>query len=649
MKSQQTPGKLPETPCDKFRTPRQPSRPSPPGTSTSSRSTTSKRPAPPSVSASERPWKRSSIPSSRGQSTLTQIDFVTQTPHSDDDQLDYLEAEPREDVNTRNAQAQISGESDDDTDYRPPLRGRAGATRFEPNDNHTTRQRKSAGVNTRASERGQSIRKSITPKPSVSGKGKRKSTEKPPAKRDKTLTQMDFVRRYITIDDDEDINMGYIQQEPQAKPAKKGDQADSGGKQAVQPRLPASVKRNRRALEAELDLSTGEPLSAGLGDNQDTSPGHEPENLPTADTPVTPQKPRKLEIPSSQSPESPGLAIITSSQFRSATRSPLKQKSLNLAHHPENIIKEEFYGPRRFIEDSQDAGGSLVVKAPTQLSSRLLDSLKHHSSPSMHNEALYAPSTELASRAELPEDPGLKVERTQRERTVVYETDADTDNTDSEDDMSNDHGTPSRIRGLRAGIPDPTGHIPEPPSDDSQELPLLNVQSSADANDEPPSEAPMSDASIFYQRLQPATQFPFEPIPTLNTQNLSELFPNYGSTQYTKPAGADSSQKPPGPFLQTQTQSQEADQTEIVPESSPIREQDENSAEPDAVFQRPQVPESVIQVESSQPVDRGNYGPGGILSRSQLLTSSVMESVPLPNFWMGSQDSVGEPYSLPDR
>jgi hypothetical protein len=31
------------------------------------------------------------------------------------------------------------------------------------------------------------------------------------------------------------------------------------------------------------------------------------------------------------------------------------------------------------------------------------------------------------------------------------------------------------------------------------------------------------------------------------------------------------------------------------------------------------------------------------------LTSSVMESIAVPNFWMGSQDSVGEPYSLPDQ
>jgi hypothetical protein len=647
MKSQQTAGQLSDTPGDQFRTPR---RPSPPGTSKSSRSTTSKRPASPSLPASGRPWKRNSLPSSRAQSTLTQIDFVTQTPLSEDDQLDYLdEAASRADANTSNAQPQIDGESDDDTDYRPPLRGRSGSTRFQTSDNHPTRRRKSAGVNTRASERGPSTRKYMTPKASISGKGKRKYIEKPPAKRDKTLTQMDFVRRYITIDDDDDdVNMGYIQQEPEKDPTESGNQDGSVENQSVEPRLPASAKRNRRVLEAELDLSTGEPLSGGLGDNQDTNPEHDVEIPPTADTPVTPLKPRKFEIPSSQSPESPGLAIITSSQFRSATRSPLKCRSLNLAEHPGSTIKEESPGPRRAIEDSQDIGGSSLVKTPTQPSHGLLGSLKHHSSPFLQDEALYEPSAESGTRVVLPEAPGLKVERTQRERTVVYETDADTDNNDSEDDVNNDLGTPSRARGPHAETPSATRHSPEPSSDDSQELPLPNVQSTEDPNDGPPSEAPMSDASIFYQRMQPATQFPFEPIPTLNTQKLSELFPNYGSTQHAKPAPAHSSPRNPGPFLQTQRESQEADQTEIVPESSPVREQDD-SVEPDVVFQRPQVPESVVQVESSQPVDRGNHGLGGILSRSQLLTSSVMESVPLPNFWMGSQDSVGEPYSLPDR
>ena len=639
MKPQDTPGRLSDTPCEKFRTPR---RHSPPGTSKSSKSTTFKRPASPSVSASARPRKRSSFPSSRAQSTLTQIDFVTQTPQSDDDQLEYLDkTKPREGTNTTYAPDRMDGESEDDADYRPSLR----PTKFEPNKNHPTRGRKSAGVTPRASERGQSIRKSMTPKLSFSGKQRRKSTEKPPAKRDKTLTQMDFVRRYITIDDDDDVNMGYIQPEHKNKPPDDGQQASFSVNRPVHPKPPASTKRNRRLLEPELDLSTGEPLSGGLGDNQDSNPGHDPQNAPMGDAPVTPQKSRRLEIPSSQSPESPGLAIITSSQFRSATRSPF----MNLACHPEKSIKEESPDPRRNVEDSQDDGGASLVKTSTQPSPRLLGSLKHHSSPAMQSGALYAPSTDLGSQAVLPGGSEIKLERIHKERTVVYETDADTDNSDSENDMTNDRATPCRTHGPRAKSTTSTRHSHEPSSDDSEELPLPDVKPSANPSDGPPSEAPMSDASIFYQRMQPATQFPFEPIPTLNTQKLSELFPNYGSTQHAKPGAADSSQQVPGPFLQSQTQSQEADQTEVVLESSPVHEQDENGVDSDVVFQRPQVPESVVQVESSQPIDRGNHGLGGVLSRSQLLTSSVMESVPLPNFWMGSQDSVGEPYNLPDR
>jgi hypothetical protein len=647
MKPQETPSRLSEAPCDTFRTPRQLG---PEGTSKSAKSSTSKRPASPSVSKSGRPTKRSSLLSSRAQSTLTQIDFVTQTPNSDDDQLDYLDGtKPRDNVNTTNPQSRAGRESDDDIEYRPSLH----PTRFEPNSSHPMRRRKSAGLTPRASERGQRIRKSMTPKPSLNGKGKRKSTENPPTKRDKTLTQMDFVRRYITIDDDDDANMGYIEQEPRKDPPNDEQQISSCGNQTIHSEPPAPAKRNRRLLEAEIDLSTGEPLSGGLGDNQDTSSGLDSETAPTVDAPVTPQKPRKLVIPSSQSPESPGLAIITSSQFRGATRSPLKPKPVNFACHSENTIKEESPGPRRNVEEAQHHGGAPLVKT-TRRSPRLLDALKRHSSPSMQKKTLYASSTVSGSQTVLPEDPEIKVERKQRERTVVYETDADTDDGDSEDDMNDDYGTASQAHGPRAGTPTPVRHSPGPLSDDSQELPLPNVQLPANpsdglASEAPMSEGPMSDASIFYQRMQPATQFPFEPIPTLNTQNLSDLFPNYGSTQHAKLTATHSAQNPPGPFLQSQTQSQEADQTEIVPESSPVHEQDENSAEPDAVFQRPHVPESVVQVESSQAVDRGHHGPNGVLSRSQLLTSSVMESVSLPTFWMGSQDSVGEPYGLPDR
>jgi hypothetical protein len=183
---------------------------------------------------------------------------------------------------------------------------------------------------------------------------------------------------------------------------------------------------------------------------------------------------------------------------------------------------------------------------------------------------------------------------------------------------------------------------PQSPCDDSQDLPLPSAHTCADPDSAPASEAPMSDASIFYRRVQPATQFPYEPIPTLNTQKLSELFPNEGNTQYPRQGNAHHSPRRALLSSQTQTQSQSTDQVEIVPESSPAPDHDED------VFQRPRPPGSVVQVESSQPVDRAYHGAGAILSRSQLLTSSVMESIPMPNFWIGSQDSVGEPYSLPD-
>lgn len=152
--------------------------------------------------------------------------------------------------------------------------------------------------------------------------------------------------------------------------------------------------------------------------------------------------------------------------------------------------------------------------------------------------------------------------------------------------------------------------------------------------------------------MHAATQFPHEPIPTLNTQKMSELFPHGDSSQYANLEAWKPSlrKQAPGPFSQTQTQSQEGDKesTEMVPESSPIRERERGIESGDTSFQRPRVPGSVVQVESSQAVDRDPQWQGRIISRSQLLTSSVMESIPLPNFWMGSQDSVGEPYSLPE-
>lgn len=639
MRHHQGPERPPETPQAQYKTPSRP-------TTRISKSTTSKRAASPRISGSTNPRPRYSLPNSRAQSTLTQIDFVTQTTQPDNEQLDYLEDSGRP-ANTHDQPVLINEESDNGPDYRSTLRARSAQTKFESDNDHPKKRRKNVGVNVGGSERGQSIRKSQTPRASVIPKGKRKAPEKPATKRDKTLTQMDFVRRYIPIDDDDDMNLGYIQptfQRKISKPIKKGIKVEDMDA-STRPTL-NSAKCNRRILEAELDLSTGEPIS-DPGTSQAAENGSN-----NHDGPTTPHK-RKLEIPSSQSPESPGLAIITSSQFLSATCSPLRQKPLNLAPEQVNHIKEESPKSQQLVKDSQSQGHACSEKTPRAGSPKMI--IASSQRPTfLERLASCAPSTEsITTPRQLSNDHEPK--RTQGERTVVYETDADSDQSDAEDSVDNDPTTPSRLYESQVQGAD-MSHAPwSPLPDDSQELPLPDVQPSDNQDYDPSSEAPMSDGSMYYQRMQKATQFPHESIPALNTQRLLELFPNEGSTQYAKsgppPAPNPSAQNFAGPFLQTQTQTQDqyGGEREIVPESSPIREQEDKTEESQTVFQRPRVPESV-QVESSQPfVGQTKNAVGKALSRSQLLTSSVMESVPLPNFWMSSQESVGEPYTLPDQ
>ncbi|KAJ5093835.1 hypothetical protein N7456_009696 [Penicillium angulare] len=624
--------------------------PSPPATSRISKKTTSARITPHS-SGWTHPRPKGSRLDPRAQSTLTQIDFVTQTPHPDDEKLDYLDGtESRDDIN--NEPAAQNEASDDDANHRRSSRARPAHSTFETNNDHPKRRRKSTGVNNGTMERGQSIRKSQTPRASVGPKSKRKPTEKPNTKRDKTLTQMNFVRRYITIDDDDenDLNLGYIEPTPKKLPTGKTSKSPQSAKLKFESQVtPSSAKRNRRILEAELDLSTGEPIS-DPGTSQAADNDSLPHNIMNSNGPVTPHK-RRLEVPSSQSPESPGLAIITSSQFRDETRSPLKRKSPNRANPSGNHIKEETPMAQRLVDDSNNQNFTSPNKTPTESWPKMAV----HSSQRQRTftERLVSSGSHDESKRQQSTPTENEPTRTQGERTVVYETDAESDQSDAESQSRYDPPTPTRVQESQVDNSRNYSPAPSPGGDDSQELPLPpDVQSPSNLDDCPPSEPPMSDASVYYQRLQPATQFPHEPIPMLNTQKLSELFPNEGDTQHVQP-GVGGKRDPPaqrftGPFLQTQTQSQDYEEPEIVPESSPAREQNDSIEGNQAEFHRPPAREPIVQIESSQPIERANAR-NGILSRSQLLTSSVMESIPLPNFWMGSQDSVGEPYSLPDR
>ncbi|GIJ82657.1 hypothetical protein Asppvi_001166 [Aspergillus pseudoviridinutans] len=640
---------------EQFRTPNKPPISSSSTTSSTRKGTTTSKKhsdTPISSASASKPWKGSLL--SSDQPTLTQIDFVTpriqNAESDDDDNLDYINnAAP--DINPNSRQViELDDNSDDDASYQPTSYIRARRT-------GDTERRSNAAPNAsglrRSTGQAGSAEKRFGRKSIESVKSSKKKTEK--QQKDKTLTQMDYVRRYLKIEPDDEVKLEYTYITPKKNDSQRVEGKLTRGLEsaptedaAAQESLSSSKKRK---LEAEDDMK-------GVLSGTST-----PEKKVLKGSPKTPRKPWKSEIPSSQSPESPGVAIISSSQFRNATRSP---PNLDLSTKPTSTIKEE--SPSL----NQTNISAMHVSMPEcQLPPTMIPDFESPSELAVDNETNFDVEETQSDSAKGPSASGSELEKKPEpdkpppstERTVVYETDAETDYSDDEPIVAGPNDEPNAIP---FEDEDDEGEDRSPFSD-SQDLPPPISHPGLEVEPGPlHSETNLSsEASILYQRRQPATQFPLEPIPTLSTQKLAELFPQESSIQRTMTetsctkSSAHKVQALSDPSLQTQTQSQTQDldkySTEMIPESSPVTRHGDCTSTGDAILPQKRA-QSVVQVESSQIVDRlkrqadpdEDSRPRGMLSRSQLLTSSVMESVPVPGFWMGSQDSVGEPYSLTD-
>lgn len=557
----------------------------------------------------------------------------------DDDRLDYIDAEPNAqhddtpntNTNTNNDTRdviEISDDSGNDADYQPAPSSRTRPARGVRFGQDTT-------TKTDISRRRRS-----TPKPSSAekGTGRRKSggsvrgsnkKDKQPKERDKTLTQMDYVRRYLKIEPDDDVKLEYTYYSPKKdrdRESREAHRRSAAELESTKQEQKDGVKRRR--LTEELDskddfnpegIRPGRQLAQGL---------------------VTPKKTIKSEIPSSQSPESPGFALVSPSQFRGINRTPLRRVSPVdrpvKEEQPGSAEKKALHDLDRASSPGQASLPSSPVPPPTSRNNILPD-----------NEG--DPET-------TPRNPPPNTQR-----TIVYETDAESDYGEIQDDLSVPPS--SQKPKLVNGDDDPIEDIQDSQRYDSQELPSPVIPSGPDNETGPSYPDLSSDASICYRRPHHSTQYPLEPIPPMNTQALAELFPREKENS-AQQIMTDTTQTQSSPAVQrhplrthhhltqtqTQTQSQSNFQdlktsTEIVPESSPVTRRDSNPSIPQ---------ESVVQVESSQPADRflrnvrseQDSGPRGFVG-NQLLSSSVLESIPMPPLWMGSQDSVGEPYSEP--
>ncbi|KAL3452396.1 hypothetical protein BJX65DRAFT_266079 [Aspergillus insuetus] len=598
--------------------------------------------APSTASSTTKSSRKSSARVDQAQTTLTQIEFVDRSQNlesnDDDDGFGYIDNTGRNAA--KNAQEVIeieddgNGTSEDscDPEYR--------------------------SLNTSKSKRTQNIKSEKDPrkpkktsndKDGSSKKGRKKSgdkKEKGQRKDDKTLTQMNYVKR-IVVEPDQDLKTEYAYIAFQKKDAER---------QTVQKREADGMQQDQSCNPETLDQHKKRKLSP-LSDSKGSDGKRNEGGLKLSRTPATPRKTAKKEIPSSQSPESPGIALITSSQFRHNTRSPQNPSFKALTQPDVKAVSpklDELYGTRKAPIYPVLSQFDPMSPSPSQAQRKLTEPTPpdvphaiHQTKPAKHEAS--SPSNRPSST----------------HRTVIYETDADTDYSESEDDPlnlpSSPHNKPRNAHDHQAPFEDDL----ESPNTESQELPPPPLpEQEVDSGPLPIDSTLLSDASILYQRIHAATQYPLDPIPTINTQKMAELFPeeSTGLHSLTAPSQSSTPMKPPGvpnqrgrltqDESQDQFESQEAGdmQTEVVPESSPIVHHESLTR-----F-GPAAPGVVVQVESSQPGDRIQRGRTegqdaarrGILSRSQILSSSVMESVPIPAFWMSSQDSVGEPYALPE-
>jgi len=609
--------------------------------------------APSTASSTARSSRKSSGLSVQGQTTLTQIDFVKRSQNQesddyDDDDREFGYIDEAERNTARNARDVIEIEDNEDEDETLDV---DDDTDTPPTTTWTSKRALSARLKNVSAK----SKKNSNENDRISKKGRRKSShkkDKGPQKDDKTLTQMNYVRR-IVLDPEEDEDGELKLEYAFITPKKKNFE-----RQPIQKREADDVQQGQSYSSAPLSQHKKRKLSPS-SNSQGSDQTENKENLKASRSPATPRKIMKVEIPSSQSPESPGVAFITSSQFRHNTRSPQMRGFRISNQHNAKGKSPDLEG--------LDATHTAYIHPDVELGRSQLEPMPPSPSQAQRKPTEPCPPKmahiERQAVTSKTETSSPQHRLTSTHRTVIYETDADTDYSDFEDDLPNSpsspHVGPSNVN-WQAHITDAPGI----PNIESQELPPPPPpEHEVDPGALPPDSTLLSDASILYQRIHAATQFPLDPVPMINTQKMAELFPDdsNGLHSLTAPSQPSTPTKPPSVPIQTESQTLDESQdqfksqgagelqTEVIPESSPVA-QDESSTRFD-----PAMRAVVVQVESSQPIDQiqrrrmeGNDDVRrGMLSRSQILSSSVMESVPIPAFWMSSQDSVGE-YVLPE-
>ena len=357
--------------------------------------------------------------------------------------------------------------------------------------------------------------------------------------------------------------------------------------------------------------------------------------------PVTPQKLLRSIIPSSQSPETPEITFRYQ-DISSPTRSPLRPISTNpvskfatltsptrksKGSYPPSPLSSENRAPLPHATPAP-AGADKIPKSGY----RPLPATPSCSRPQpldiRKDDAQESPVVNESSQA------NAVLESQKRSERVINDTE---DESEEEDGF---YDTLSQLSDAEIHLPEQHSQNSARPAqtasessdlnDNTESLPPANGNS--DQSDDVPQSTLGSELSILYCRKPMSYHWNTEDIPDLSSTGLAELFATQGNMYPPNEIGEEEDPETP---------------LELVPESSPTKSGGGDSKDP------PSSP--IIPVESSQTpsVARGfenndqwddedkqeSSSRRGLLTASQLLTDSLMESMPAPPGWASSQMS----------
>ncbi|OAX79548.1 hypothetical protein ACJ72_06130 [Emergomyces africanus] len=435
--------------------------------------------------------------------------------------------------------------------------------------------------------------------------------------------------------------------------------AEMGDGALQETKLQCGDQVSRRSMKRKAPVANAEgyPARSEISSTSSHFGGEASVAVPAVPAPVTPQKPIRLEIPSSQSPDSPDLMLYPWSFKQPPPRFPFAPVSDNLVSKkaPSSALKNECKTPMHISQVAQfeipeSSFNSVGTGSPTRScvneSALGLETTPATSPPLpeedsnttlstlSHNSPKPAQARKEDQEAE-PRDPGTAVHgATKCKKSVIYETDAESEDEELYDSRLDNHDG----------------------DDNLHDLPVQHRNSDQEICDKFPGSSPGSEPSMLYYRKPMSLAFdPPSELDNIGTQRLAELFPELeAETQECEnpPLATVLNEHEAELVMADDVPTRRAGETshmDLIPDSSPDsspRRQSDTTTEHNA---SPLLSQLVLLVASSQQNNMENADPGcadrihsesdyqGLVTVSQLLTDSMMESVPGPPMWMSSQ------------